>query len=121
MKARLRNTTHSQANTFLYDTVVSCISKLYMRVVLQAFPNAWLLLSLFLSGRITLKVIFYHFHNYLFKIYKYPTPHFKKPPGSFVHRYRHAALFLHLKQWCIINEAVSLIQLHYAQIKRNPE
>lgn len=79
------------------------------------------LVSLFLSGRITLKVISYHFHNYLFKIYKYPSPHFEKPTGSFIHCYRHAALFLHLKQWCITNEAVSLIQVHYAEKPRNPE
>jgi hypothetical protein len=75
----------------------------------------------FLSGRITLKVIFYYFHHYLFKVYKYSNRYFGKPTGSFIHCYRHAALFLHLKQWCITNEAVSLIQLHYARIKRNPE
>jgi len=77
--------------------------------------------SLFLSGRITLKVIFYYFNNYLFKIYKYPSPHFEKPTGSFIHCYRHAVLFLHLKQWCINNKADSLIQVHYAEKPRNPE
>lgn len=88
---------------------------------LQQLTNIGRLLSLFLSGRITLKVIFYYFHNYLFKVYKYSTPHFEKPVGSFIHCYRHVAVFLHLKQWCITNEAVSLIQVHYAEKPRNPE
>jgi len=94
---------------------------LFLHNVQQLFLYVSKFLSLFLSGRITLKVIFYYLHNYLFKIYKYPIPQFEKPAGSFIHCYLHAAPFLHLKQWCITNEAASLIQLHYAQIKRNPE
>ena len=121
MKASLKNITLSCTNSILCAVIVSCISKLYMRVVLQAFLSAWLLLSLFLYGRITRKVIFYYFHNYLFKIYKYPSPHFEKPTGSLINCYRYAPLFLHLNQWRIANEVVSLIHLHYAQIKRNPE
>ena len=121
MKTSLKNITLSHTNSILCAAIVSCISKLYMRVVLQIFLSAWLHSSLFLSGHITLKVIFYHFHHYLFKVYKYSSPHFEKPTGSFIHCYRHAALFLHLKQWCITNEAVSLIQVHYAEKPRNPE
>lgn len=121
MKASLKNITFSHTNSILCAAIVSSISKLYMRVLLQTFLNAWLPLSLFLYGRITLKIIFYHFHNYLFKIYKYPTPHFEKPKCVLFHRYRCTPLILHLGQWQIANETESLIHLHYAQIKRNPE
>lgn len=77
--------------------------------------------SLFLSGRITLKVIFYYFHHYIFKVYKYSSPHFEKPTCSFIHRCRYALHFLHLKQWEVSNETESLIQVHYAEKPRNPE
>ena len=76
---------------------------------------------LFLAGRITLKVIFYYFHHYLFKVFKYPSPHFEKPNHVLFKQYRCTPLFLHLNQWQIANETESLIQLHFAQIKRNPE
>jgi hypothetical protein len=79
------------------------------------------LLSLFLSDRITLKVIFYYFHQYLFKVYKYSSRYFEKPKRVLFYRYRCTPLILHLGQWQIANETESLIHLHYAQIKRNPE
>ena len=79
------------------------------------------LVSLFLSGRITLKVIFYYFHHYLFEVYKCINENFEKPNSVLFQEYRCTPLFLHLGQWHIANEAESLIQLHYARIKRNPE
>jgi hypothetical protein len=88
---------------------------------LQQHANIGNLLSLFRSGRITLKVIFYYFHHYLFKIYIFPRPHFEKPNRVLFQQYSCTPLSLHLGQWHIANETESLIQLHYARIKRNPE
>lgn len=79
------------------------------------------LVFLFFSCRITLKVIFYHFHNYLFKVYKCINQHFEKPYSLLLQQHRSCPLFLHLKQWLVVNEKKSLMELHYAQIKRNPE
>jgi hypothetical protein len=93
-------------------------------LLLQKLPrltNIAHLVSLFLSGSLTLKVIFYYFHHYLFKAYKCINEHFEKPKRVLFYRYRCTPLFLHLSQWQIANETESLIQLHYAQIKRNPE
>jgi hypothetical protein len=88
---------------------------------LQQQANESHRLSLFLSGHITLKVIFYHFHHYIFKVYKYSSPHFEKPKRVLFEQYPGAPLFLHLKQWRIANEAESLIQIQYATKPRNPE
>lgn len=87
------------------------------------FSNAvaYKVLYVLLSGRITLKVIFCYFHHYLFKVYKYSSRHFEKPNRVLFQQYRCTPLFLHLNQWQIANETESLIQLHYARIKRNPE
>ena len=121
MKASLRNTTHFKANTLLYDTViVSCILKRYLRVVLQAYASAWQLLFLFLPSPIKVKTTS-HFPKYLFKLYKCIYEHFEKPNYVLFQKYRCTPLFLHLSQWQLANETESLIQLHYAQIKRNPE
>ena len=87
----------------------------------SSFQYVLSLLFLFLSGRITLKVIFYYFHNYLFKVYKCINQHFGKPNQVLFQKYRCTPLSLHLSQWQIANETESLIQLHFAQIKRNPE
>lgn len=121
MKASLRNTTHSHASSILYAAILSWTSKLFLQIILQILISAFQLFFLFLSGRITLKVIFYYLHHFIFKVYTCSSRYFEKPAGSFVHRYRHVAASLRLKQWCINNEAVSLIHLHYAKIKRNPE
>jgi hypothetical protein len=88
---------------------------------LRQLANIAHLVSLFLSGRLTLKVIFYYFHHYLFKVYKCINENFEKPNSVLFQEYRCTPLFLHLGQWHIANETESLIQLHYAQIKRNPE
>jgi hypothetical protein len=87
----------------------------------SSFQYVLSLLSLFLSGRITLKVVFYYFHHYLFKVYKCINQHFEKPNQVLFQKYRCTPLVLHLSQWQIANETESLIQLHFAQIKRNPE
>jgi hypothetical protein len=79
------------------------------------------LASLFLSGHVTLKVIFYHFHHYIFKVYKYSSRHFEKPNRVLFAQYPGVPHFLHLKQWRIANEAESLIQIQYATKPRNPE
>lgn len=109
-----------------FKTKRMSIFLLYTTTLLLHFVQHWFqyisrLASLFLSGRITLKVTFFHFSKYIFKSYKCINRHFEKPKKVLFHQYRCTPLFLHLKQWCITNEAVSLIQLHYARIKRNPE
>ena len=121
MKASLKNTTHPHTTSILCAAILLCTSKLFLRKVLQSLINAYLLFLLFLSGRIALKVIFYYFHNYIFKTYKCIYRHFEKPNSVLFQQYRCTPLFLHLGQWHIANETESLIQLHYAQIKRNPE
>jgi hypothetical protein len=78
-------------------------------------------LFLFLSGTITLKTIFRNFQNYIFKRYQCVNQHFEKPASLLFQEYRIAPLLLHLKQWLIANETESLMHLHFAQIKRNPE
>jgi hypothetical protein len=90
------------------------------RDVRQQFLHVLRFFLLLLSGSITLKVIFSHFHNYIFKAYKRINPHFEKPTSTLFQPYQCAPLFLHLKQWQVAN-AVSLIQLHYAQKPKNPE
>jgi len=94
------------------------------------FPNNWLHQSLscgyrcfylFLSGTLTLKAIFRYFQNYIFKRYKCIKELFEKPTILLFQQYPVAPLVLHLAQWGLANEAESLIHLHYAQIKRNPE
>jgi hypothetical protein len=87
----------------------------------QSLLRLWGLLYLFLSGTITLKVIFYHFHNYIFKKYQTLNELFEKPYRSPFQHYRIAPLFLHLKQWRNANEAESLIQVQYATKPKNPE
>ena len=79
------------------------------------------LVSLFLSGRITLKVIFYYFHHFIFKVYRYSSRYFEKPNRVLFEQYPGTLFFLHLKQWRIANEAVSLIQIQYSTKPRNPE
>lgn len=91
----------------------------YQTIISNAI--AYKVLYVPLSGRITLKVIFYYFHHYIFKVYKCINQHFEKPKCVLFHQYRLAPLFLHLKQWQIANETESLIQLHYAEKPRNPE
>jgi hypothetical protein len=54
-------------------------------------------------------------------IYQFIALQFKKPEPSLHYRYKNYRLCFHFLQWKIINEVRSLIQLHYAQIKRNPE
>lgn len=76
--------------------------------------------SLFLSCRITLKAIFNHFHNYLFKVYKCINQHIEKPVSALFKQYRIAPLFLHLKQWCITNQTESLMVVQYATKPKNP-
>jgi hypothetical protein len=78
-------------------------------------------LSLFLSGAITLKTIFHHFQHYIFKKYKSINEPIEKPTRRLFNQYPVTPLALHLAQWRSNNEAESLIHLHYAQIKRNPE
>lgn len=87
----------------------------------HSFQYVCSFLLLFLSGRITLKIIFYHFQHYITKAYKCITPHFEKPNRVLFYQYRCAPLSLHLSQWQMANETESLIHLHYMQIKRNPE
>lgn len=58
--------------------------------------------------------ILYHFHQNLQKIYK---SHFEKQ----FHQHFNFRFSLHLKQWQISKQINSLIEVHYAQIKRNPE
>jgi hypothetical protein len=94
---------------------------LFLRHVQQLLLCVCRFLSLFLSGRITLKVIFYYFHHYIFKVYKYSSHHFEKPNRALFQQYRAAPIFLHLKQWRIANEAESLILIQYATKPRNPE
>jgi hypothetical protein len=88
---------------------------------LRRLANIAHLVSLFLSGRLTIKVIFYYFHHYLFKAYKCINRHFEKPSSVLFKQYRIAPLVQLLKQWRTSNEAEILIQIHYALIKRNPE
>jgi hypothetical protein len=76
---------------------------------------------LLLSGTVTLKAIFHHFQHYIFKRYQSINEHIEKPTILLFQQYPVAPLVLHLTQWRLANEAESLIHLHYAQIKRNPE
>jgi hypothetical protein len=46
---------------------------------------------------------------------------FEKPHHALYQRYKCYRLFLRLRKWQIANAAESLIEVHYAQIKRNPE
>jgi hypothetical protein len=55
-----------------------------------------------------------HFYQNLQKAYK---SHFEKP----LQAYFNLQFFLLLKQWQISKQINSLIEVHYAQIKRNPE
>ena len=68
-----------------------------------------------------LSKIFYHFHHYITNAYRYINRHFEKPKRELFQQYRIVPLSLHLNQWQIANEIESLIQLHYTQIKKNPE
>jgi len=65
--------------------------------------------------------IFFRFHRLISKTYKFIELPFEKPHQFLHRRYKSNRIFLHLRQWQIANETVSLIHLHYAQIKRNPE
>lgn len=78
------------------------------------------LVSLLLCGRITLKVIFYYFYHYIFKIYKCINQHFEEPNRVLFQQYRCTPLFLHLKQWHTANEAESLLVVQYATKPKNP-
>ena len=89
--------------------------------VQQSLLLIWRCLYLFLSGIITLKTIFYHFHHYITKAYKCINQHFEKPNRSLFQQYRCFPLFLHLGQWQASNEEESLIQVHYAAKPKNPE
>jgi hypothetical protein len=85
------------------------------------FQSTCRALYLFLLGRITLKTIFCYFQHDIFKGYKLINEHIEKPTRQLFNQYPVTPLALHLAQWHSINEAESLIHLHYAQIKRNPE
>ena len=56
----------------------------------------------------------YHFHQNLQKIY---NSNFEKQ----FHQHLNFRFSLHLKQWQISKQINSMIEVHYAQIKRNPE
>jgi hypothetical protein len=95
-----------------------------------SFPNNWLQHSiicvcrcfyLFLSGTITLKTIFNHFQNYIFKRYTCIKEYIEKPTILLFHQYPVAPLVLHLAQWRLANEAESLMMIQYATKPRNPE
>ena len=92
---------------------------LLLQKLQQLFSNIDHLLSLLLSGRYTLGITFYYFDTYIF--HRYFNPHFEKPACVLFQQRRHLPLSLHLTQWLRTNQAASLIQLHFAQIKRNPE
>jgi hypothetical protein len=87
----------------------------------KPFLYAWRLLFLFLSSTITLKTIFNHFQNYIFKRYKCIKELLEKPTILLFQQYPVAPLVLHLAQWRLANEAESLIVVQYATKPRNPE
>lgn len=58
--------------------------------------------------------ILYNFHQKLQKIY---NSNFEKQ----FHQHPNFRFSLHLKQWQTSKQINSLIEVHYAQIKRNPE
>jgi hypothetical protein len=78
-------------------------------------------LFLLLSGVITLKAVFNHFQNHLFKRYKCIKELFEKPTILLFQQYPVAPLVLHLAQWRLANEVESLIVIQYATKPRNPE
>jgi hypothetical protein len=115
MNASLKNIILSHTNS-TNCSIEICISK--NRVIYQQIcPTLFLLLS----GTITLKTIFHHFQNYIFKKYECIKEQFEKPTILLFKQYPVAPLVLHLAQWRLANEAESLIVVHYASKPRNPE
>jgi hypothetical protein len=86
----------------------------------KSLLRLWGLLYLLFSGIITLKTIFNHFQNYIFKRYNCINQQFEKPNRVLFHQYRCTPLFLHLNQWRTANEAESLIMVQYAMKPKNP-
>lgn len=86
-----------------------------------SFQDESRLVSIFLSGSFTLKIIFYYFHHYITKAYQCIHQHFEKPTSLLFQQYRIAPLVLHLAQWRLANEAESLMVVQYATKPRNPE
>src|SRR5574340_1719658 len=74
-----------------------------------------------LDHHFILQKISYHFYNYISKIPKCIYLPFEKPNHFVDERYKIYRLCLHLIQWKMAKEERSLMQLIYAQIKRNPE
>ncbi|HEY5463208.1 MAG TPA: hypothetical protein VIJ95_08125 [Hanamia sp.] len=66
-------------------------------------------------------IVLFLSHHYFGIEDKFIELPFEKPHQFLHRRYKSNRIFLHLSQWQIANETVSLIHLHYAQIKRNPE
>lgn len=80
---------------------------------------------------IAIENILYSFNNETIALQLFPINFTKackyiyslseKPSCVLFEQCRSTRLVLHLKQWHIINEVKSIIQLHYAQKPRNPE
>jgi hypothetical protein len=66
-------------------------------------------------------VALFLFHEYFFKLHKSSYQPFEKSNRVPASRYQYSPLFLPLYQWQISEQLNSLIEVHYAQIKRNPE
>ena len=115
MKASLGNTTLQHTNS------TNCTIQIRITRSRSVYQRICRCLFLFLSGTITLKTIFNHFQNYLFKRYECIKEHFEKPTVLLFQQYPVAPLVLHLAQWRLANEAESLIVVQYATKPRNPE
>jgi hypothetical protein len=115
MKARLRNTIFRHTNS------TNCTIRISITRNRRIYQRICRCLFLFLSGALTLKTIFIHFHNYIIKRYTYIKEYFEKPTILLFHQYPVAPLVLHLAQWRLANEAESLIVVQYATKPRNPE
>jgi hypothetical protein len=115
MKARLRNIVFRQTNN------TNCTIQIRFARNGSIYQRFCRCLFLLLSGTITLKTIFNHFQNYIFKRYECIKEQFEKPTILLFQQYPVAPLVLHLAQWRLANEAESLMMIQYATKPRNPE
>jgi hypothetical protein len=66
-------------------------------------------------------VLHYYALLYIKKRYAATKTPFEKPVPAFYRQYKNVRLLIRLKHWRKTKTPASLIRVHYAQIKRNPE
>lgn len=88
----------------------------------QSVSGLWRWLHLFLYRVITLKGIFNHSQNDIFRRHYRINPHFEKPGQDHFHQWPiPPCLSPRLRQWEIENEENSLMQVRFAAKPKNPE